>query len=141
MARPCLVSRDVSGSVVRPPSAKASDTGSPANHNSETSTQEGQAQILCFLSTQERQNQILCSLSCQNVVDGQDEASFCEGKCKQWIHCYCAGVSLPQFQSLSTSAIPFLCTLCCQAKWEGEVNKLRMTVDALSHDSSQRPNY
>ena len=87
-------------------------------------------------STLDDNGQIVCSLCCQNVIDGQEEALFCEGKCKQWIHHYCAGVSMPMFQSFSNSSNPFLCTICCQAKWEGEVFSLRATVDTLSEEIS-----
>ena len=33
-----------------------------------------------------------CSVCSQNIVDGEEDALFCEGTGKQWVHRYCAGV-------------------------------------------------
>ena len=62
-----------------------------------------------------------CSVCSQNIVDGEEDALFCEGTCKQWVHRYCAGVPLIQFQSLSASPSPFLCSFCRQSNYDNEI--------------------
>ena len=41
-----------------------------------------------------------CSVCIQNIVDGKDQALFCEGHCKRWFHRKCAGISVAQFNAL-----------------------------------------
>ena len=31
-------------------------------------------------------NSVECSVCCQAIVEGKDEALFCEGECKRWMH-------------------------------------------------------
>ena len=38
---------------------------------------------------------VKCAVCEQYVVDGKDQALFCEGQCQCWSHRYCAGVSCP----------------------------------------------
>ena len=72
-----------------------------------------------------------CSVCSQNIVDGEEDALFCEGTCKQWVHRYCAGVPLIQFQSLSASPSPFLCSFCRQSNYDDEIYVLRTAVKSL----------
>ena len=50
-----------------------------------------------------------CAVCEQAIVDGEDQALFCEGACKQWFHPYCAGVPASWFASFSVSTDPFYC--------------------------------
>ena len=65
-----------------------------------------------------------CSLCSQKIIDGKDDALFCEGACKQWCHPYCAGVPLKHFQVLSTSSTPFFCFHVFSASCERELSAL-----------------
>ena len=78
-----------------------------------------------------------CSVCSQNIVDGEEDALFCEGTCKQWVHRYCAGVPLIQFQSLSASPSPFLCSFCRQSNYDDEIYVLRTAVKSLTKE--ERP--
>ena len=62
-----------------------------------------------------------CSLCSQKIVDGKEDALYCEGICKQWCHRYCAGVSLNHFHTLSTSSVSFYCAMCSQSRCESEM--------------------
>ena len=52
-----------------------------------------------------------CVVCCRYIVDGKEDALFCEGKCNGWFH-RCAGVPLPYFKHLSSSPTPFYCIIC-----------------------------
>ena len=73
-----------------------------------------------------------CAVCCQKVTEGEGEALFCEGKCQKWLHRYCAGVSVAQFQDLSTASAPFLCVMCYQQSHGVALEELRATVTALT---------
>ena len=76
-------------------------------------------------------DQVKCAVCEQNIVDGKDQALFCEGLCKGWYHRYCAGGSLVHFQWLSLSSKPFFCSDCFQAK---TIEELRNTVGTLKDE-------
>jgi len=75
-----------------------------------------------------------CAVCCQKVTEGEGEALFCEGKCQKWLHRYCAGVSVAQFQDLSTASAPFLCVMCYQQSHGVALEELRATVTALTSE-------
>ena len=54
-----------------------------------------------------RPRNVKCALCNQGIVDGKDQALFCEGSCQGWFHRDCAGVSLIHFETLSSSSQPF----------------------------------
>ena len=78
-----------------------------------------------------------CAVCDQNIVDGKDQALFCEGLCKGWFHRYCAGVSLAHFDFLSTSAHPFHCVACFQKSYYNELADLKNTVCVLRAEITQ----
>ena len=78
-------------------------------------------------------NLVKCTVCDQKVVDGKDQALFCEGSCKGWFHRYCAGVSLTHFESLSTLATPFNCV----ASYNDELADLKNTVTVLQEEITQ----
>ena len=75
-----------------------------------------------------------CSVCSQNIVNGEEDALFCEGTCTQWVHRYCAGVPLIQFQSLSASPSPFLCSFCRQSNYDEEIYVLKTAVKSLTKE-------
>ena len=72
-----------------------------------------------------------CAVCEQCIVDGRDQALLCEGYCDCWHHRYCAGVSLPQYERLSSSEEPFYCAVCVQERYTEELSELRKTVTLL----------
>ena len=71
-----------------------------------------------------------CAVCDAKIVDGKDEAVFCEGLCQQWIHRYCAGVSKVHFERLAASAeTKYECAACfC----ESQTKRARLLEDAVA---------
>ena len=93
--------------------------------------------LTCLASTSVRStvvDDVKCAVCEQTIVDGKDQALFCDGVCKGWYHRYCAGVSLPHFQRLSTSSLPFFCMECFQARCNKEVYELKSSVSTLKDE-------
>ena len=69
---------------------------------------------------------VVCPICDENIVDatsytsGQD-AIFCDGLCKEWLHCQCAGLSKAAFTTASQSQDPFFCLQCCLATQSREL--------------------
>lgn len=80
---------------------------------------------------------VTCGVGAQNVVDGKDQALYCEGLCISWIHRYGAGVSVTHFEALSASSDPFLCAGCFQKICEKELVDLRSAVQVLREKIAQ----
>ena len=78
-----------------------------------------------------------CGICEQPIVDGKDQAVYCEGACKQWLHRYCVGIPLSCFQALSSSLAPFQCYSCYQAKHEAAIESLNSEVRALKSEVSE----
>lgn len=76
----------------------------------------------------------VCSLCCKKIVDGKEDALFCEGTCRAWMHRYCAGVSVDQFQSLSSSPAPFHCSVCALTIRDTEIASLKAAVVAQTEE-------
>ena len=76
-----------------------------------------------------------CGICEQPIVDSKDQALFCEGKCKQWIHRFCAGVPLSWFATLSASpSTPFHCYSCCYDKYTESVKCLTAEITMLKQE-------
>ena len=73
----------------------------------------------------------------QNIVDGKDQALFCEGVCQRWLHRYCAGVSVPHFESVSASSEPFYCIGCFQATHSAELTSLKETISSMQTEIAE----
>ena len=78
-----------------------------------------------------------CVLCCEPVKDDEDDGLYCEGACAQWFHRYCAGVTVPQFERLSSSSSPFLCYACFQEEQRAKVSSLEDKVAALTAELSE----
>ena len=79
----------------------------------------------------------LCCVCCKAVEDGKDEALLCEGQCQKWLHRYCAGVTVDQYEQLSSNEEPFLCFTCCRAQHQQQIIELRGEMEALKSELSQ----
>ena len=75
-----------------------------------------------------------CGICEQPIIDGKDQALFCEGTCKQWIHRFCAGFPLSWFAILGSSSTPFRCYSCCHAKYADDVDSLTTQIKTLKSE-------
>ena len=87
-------------------------------------------------SSDPRATENLCAVCEQKIVEGKDQALFCEGLCQRWFHRYCAGVSVHHFNALSASSDPFHCFGCFQETCATEVKILRETISSLKAEVS-----
>ena len=78
---------------------------------------------------------VSCAVCSQNIIEGKEDALFCEGSCNQWCHRYCVGVPLKLFQTLSASPSPFVCSICSQANSEREYTELKSSVELLTEEN------
>ena len=78
-----------------------------------------------------------CAVCNKAIVDGRDEALFCEGKCQAWLHRCCASVSSEQHKLLTASTEPFLFPTCGQEHNQAQIAELKNTVEALKLELSQ----
>ena len=76
----------------------------------------------------------LCGICEQLIIDGKDQALFCEGTCKQWIHRFCTGVPLSWFAIVGSSSTPFRCYSCCHAKYADDVDSLTTQIMTLKSE-------
>ena len=79
----------------------------------------------------------LSVVCCKAVEDGKDEALLCESQCQKWLHRYCAGVTVGQYEELSSSEQPFLCFTCCRTHHQQQITELTGEVEALRFELSQ----
>ena len=64
-------------------------------------------------------------------AEGQ-EAVYCEGICKSWLHRWCAGVRKEDYDPLSSSQEQFLCRSCTISVQQNQIDSLIKTVKSLS---------
>ena len=76
----------------------------------------------------------VCSLA---VIDGKDEAVFCEGECQAWIHRRCAGVSVCSFRRLLSSPDEFLCAFCSDQAHRKSLSLLELEVASLKAENAK----
>ena len=75
---------------------------------------------------------VKCGVCKNKIVDGKDEALYCEGRCQSWMHRYCAGVSKIQFEELGRSEDnSYECAACCREVQTQQIHALEDTVTAL----------
>lgn len=75
---------------------------------------------------------------CENVIvdagetSAGEDAIYCEGRCKKWIHRCCAGLAKHEFLELKDEDTAYSC-LRCTARAQGEtIEELRGAVQALA---------
>ena len=69
-----------------------------------------------------------CGVCLQKIIDGKEEAIFCEGKCQDWYHRGCASVPRELFTTLTASNVPFLCLTCSNSSLQQEVAELTVEI-------------
>ena len=82
---------------------------------------------------------IKCPVCTEEVIDGGgrkkgQESVFCDGRCQEWVHRQCAGLSKVAFQAVSNSEAQFRCPRCIIIQQAEEISALRTSVDALACD-------
>ena len=87
----------------------------------------GQAIMAC-------RRKIPCAVCSIPIVDGKDEAIFCEGSCKQWFHRGCASLPPERYKELSSTDEPFLCLTCTCLTFKKEMSTLSATVTNLCEE-------
>lgn len=80
-----------------------------------------------------------CGVCLQRIVDGKEEAIFCDGKCQQWYHRGCASVPQELFVTLTTSDAPFNCLTCSHASLQSDVAELTLEIRRLQQSLSIIP--
>ena len=77
-----------------------------------------------------------CSV-CEDIIreakgrgKGQD-AVFCDGSCRAWLHRHCAGLSRARFEAVANSEEEFLCSTCQREGQEETIALLKDEVAAL----------
>ena len=73
-----------------------------------------------------------CCVCSNYIVDGEDDALFCEGECNGWMHRYCAGIPVKHFENLTSTSIPFLCYSCTLQTHERVTAELKEQVKSLA---------
>ena len=79
----------------------------------------------------------LCAI-CEEVITESsnntpgEDAVFCNGTCKSWIHRRCGGLSAAQFKVVSSSNEPFLCPQCTLMQNSVEIASLKAEVASLT---------
>ena len=79
---------------------------------------------------------VKCVVCKQTIVEGKEQALYCEGVCKQWFHHYCAGIPSSWFAVLSTSTALFQCHVCYQHNHAKELADLSDIVSTLKKEVS-----
>ena len=119
----------------------AKPTTSPTPANSASASKSAPSKTSACAGIVEEGSIDRCPVKCavceQNVVEGKDQALYCEGLCKRWFHRYCAGVSTTLFAALSSSSDPFLCAGCFQASSKKELVELKNTISILRDEVTQ----
>ena len=80
---------------------------------------------------------VFCCVCCRPVNISKDEVLFCTGTCQEWIHRYCASVSVKAYQSIKDAGSPFLCFCCQQIRSQDEVTKLNDEVRQLKKEVTE----
>ena len=83
-----------------------------------------------------QEEEAVCQL-CEKVIvesDGTcvgEDAIFCEGQCKCWLHRWCAGLTKPAFDRVKSSSEPFSCQNCTVQKMAEDIVSLNKQVQGL----------
>ena len=79
----------------------------------------------------------LCSICDSTITEGTDDvtgedAVFCEGDCKSWMHRKCVSMSKIVYDKLSNCEDPYLCPNCIITKQSDEIAELKNLVKNLT---------
>ena len=100
--------------------------------------------LLSFSATSRQANRltkqlIKCPICTEEVVDSVGhkkghESIFCDGRCQEWVHRQCAGLSKVAFQAVSNSDNQFHCPHCVIIQQSEDISALSATVSVISRD-------
>ena len=76
-------------------------------------------------------------ICCQPVSQERDEALFCVGSCQQWLHRYCASVTVQQYKDICSSKSPFQCPTCYRVHSQEQIEELSNAVSVLKLEVAQ----
>ena len=90
------------------------------------------------------QESMICCICEEKIIEETEEqdgeeAIFCEGLCKNWIHCKCAGLSNVWFSKLSSSNKPFVCVYCTLFEQISIITELKEDVKNLKIKLDESP--
>ena len=80
---------------------------------------------------------------CEEVIRDEskmhagEDAIFCEGSCRTWLHRKCAGLSKSAFERLQGSEDPFRCPHCYVAKMQQELADTKRQIVLLREEIAQ----
>ena len=80
-----------------------------------------------------------CGVCLQKIIDGKEEAIFCEGKCQLRYHRGCASVPRELFATLTSSNVSFHCLTCSNSSLQQEVAELTMEIRRMQEALSVIP--
>ena len=92
-----------------------------------------------------------CCICDKNITEDTEdsegeEAIYCEGICKSWVHRKCAGLSNTWFTKLSTTNKPFICIYCMLFEQISTIQELKEDIKSLkinytepSHNTGTKP--
>ena len=79
-----------------------------------------------------------CGICLKSIIDGKDEALFCEGPCQCWFHRYCVSVSQQDhFKRLSNSDDPYFCQACTTSRLHEQIADMKKTIERLSSELTE----
>ena len=79
----------------------------------------------------------ICPVCCLTITESNDkvageDAIYCEGECKAWIHRKCLGMSKTLYDRLSNCEELYMCPTCTIFKQSSEIVELKNKVENLS---------
>ena len=80
---------------------------------------------------------VSCCICCQSLKPDKDEALFCSGDCQQWLHRYCASVSVDCYKTMKSDNCPFLCFGCYRSRKEAQLSTLENAIQDLKAEVSE----
>lgn len=82
---------------------------------------------------------VVCPICLEAIVDGNvkrkgHDSILCEGRCQEWVHRQCAGLSQAAFNTASMSSTPFKCPRCLLACQSDDISSLKDEIKALASE-------
>ena len=78
----------------------------------------------------------ICLDTISETDNNCQDAIFCEGVCKAWLHRQCAGLSRQAFSLLTNNSTPFYCPHCHLKSQAAEIQELKEAVKKLTSELS-----
>ncbi len=103
----------------------------------ETSPSEEETLVAAEENDTTNESSAVCPI-CENAIldatesELGEDAIFCDGRCKRWLHRCCACLPKHEFLELKDSEMPFYCSRCNAQRQELGIKDLRATMQALS---------